>query len=97
MATTRKNSFKELGKAMEEQIPHAPSKDIEKSVMGNIRVLKIFGDITELYLPRVIDIFISLVGGKTNNSATLPSGGESAKEIDTPHGDANKHHSKEEL
>ena len=67
MADTKRNSFKQLE---EEQIdefliqrPGVPPQ-IEMGVMGNVRTVGFLGNILELYLPRVFELFISLVGGR---------------------------------
>lgn len=60
------NSFKKLE---EEQIDEFLNKrpgvppQIEMGVAGNMRTIGFMGDILELYLPRVVDLVISLVGG----------------------------------
>ena len=79
MAETKPNNFQQLEedqiKTIIEQQPGVPPQ-IEMGVMGNVRILGFMGDILELYLPRVYDMFISLVGGQRED--TVDSQGESA-------------------
>jgi hypothetical protein len=46
----------------EKQYPQAPP-EIEKEVTGNVQVIKLMGNIVELYLTRIIDMFLSMMGG----------------------------------
>ena len=64
------NSFKQLAEE-EEKFPHPPP-ETELGIMGNVRVFHFMSDILELYLPRVFDIFIALVGG-ADQDADQPS------------------------
>jgi hypothetical protein len=71
MAETKLNNFQQLEKQqikeLLEQKPHVSPK-IEMGVMGNVRTMGYMGDILELYLPRVFDLFISLFGGRKDKS-----------------------------
>ena len=60
-----KNNFQLLAQEEEEQFPHPPP-ETELGIMGNIRTFNFVTDVLELYLPRVFDIFIALVGGSTS-------------------------------
>jgi hypothetical protein len=61
-----KNNFQLLAQEEEELYPEAPP-ETELGVMGSIRTFTFLTNVLELYLPRVFDIFIVLVGG-TNDS-----------------------------
>ncbi len=61
-----KNNFQLLAQEEEEQYP-TPPPETEMGIMGNIRTFTFMTDVVELYLPRVFDIFIALVGGKTES------------------------------
>ena len=56
------NNFKLIGKEEEEMFPHPPP-DTEKGVMGNIRTFQFMSNVLELYLPKIFEVFISLIGG----------------------------------
>ena len=62
-----KNNFQLLAQEEEEQFPHPPP-ETKLGIMGNIRTWHFVTDVLELYLPRVFDIFIALVGGNTSKS-----------------------------
>ena len=59
-----KNNFQLLAQEEEEQYPHPPP-ETEKDVMGSVRTFNFVTNVLELYLPRVFDIFIALVGGNS--------------------------------
>jgi len=59
---TNNNSFKQLGQEEEEMYPHPPP-ETELGIMGNVRVFNFMSNVLELYLPKVFEVFISLVGG----------------------------------
>ena len=61
------NSFKQLGKEEEEMYPHPPP-GTEMGVMGNVRVFSFMSNVLELYLSRVFEMFVSLVGGTTDTA-----------------------------
>ena len=63
-----KNNFQLLAQEEEEQFPHPPP-ETELGIMGNIRTLHFVTDVLELYLPRVFDIFIALVGGSSSKDS----------------------------
>ncbi len=56
------NSFKQLGKEEEERYP-SPPPETELGVMGNVRVFSFMSNVLELYLPKVFEMFVSLIGG----------------------------------
>jgi len=58
-----RNNFKELENEELKKYPHTPD-EIEHNVKGSMRFVQFIGDIVELYLPKVFDLFISLAGGE---------------------------------
>lgn len=78
------NSFKQLGKEEEEMYPHPPP-ETELGIMGNVRVFNFMSNVLELYLPKVFEVFISLVGGssevKSKGSAPKGTSDDEANEI----------------
>lgn len=68
-----KNNFQLLAQEEEEQYPQAPP-ETELGVMGNLRTFTFLTDVLELYLPRVFDIFIALVGGSNDSADDGPKG-----------------------
>jgi len=57
------NNFKQLEEEMLKEQPHAPLH-IGRNVDGNIKVFQMVGDMIELYMPRVFEMLVSLVGGE---------------------------------
>lgn len=79
------NSFKQLEEEHESLHPHTPP-DIEENVMGNMRVIHYMGNVLELYLPKVVKLFISMLGGHESSSN---QDGESGKDSgNSPEGGA---------
>jgi len=70
------NSFKQLGEEEDNKYPHPPP-ETELGVMGNVRVFNFMSNVLELYLPKIFDMFVTMVGGgvDTPNNNTLQSGG----------------------
>ena len=59
------NSFKQLQE--EEERQHPPPPEIEENIMGNMRFLKFFGEMIELFIPRMIEMFAAMLGGRTSS------------------------------
>jgi len=71
MAETKLNNFQKLERQqIIEHLDEKPgvSPKIEMGVMGNMRTIGFMGDILELYLPRVVDLVISLFGGERDQT-----------------------------
>ena len=62
-----KNSFKLLEEEHLSAHPHTPP-EIEQNIAGNMRVAQMVGNVLELYLPRFLSIFVSILGGGSNDS-----------------------------
>jgi len=73
-----KNNFKKLEEEQMKENPHTPP-DIENNIKGSMRLFHFMGDIVELYLPKVFDLVLSLVGADRNEQAEE---GEEAGELD---------------
>lgn len=70
------NNFKELERQNEEQFRKGESANkIHKNVSHSMRFFQFFGNIFELYLPRVLGVFVNMSGGAPNmeNSAERSS------------------------
>lgn len=62
------NNFKELEKLNEDQFRDSASDNqIRKNVSHSIRFFRFFGDIFELYIPKVIGVFVNMSGGAPND------------------------------
>ena len=82
------NSFKQLGKEEEERYPHPPP-ETEMGVMGNVRVFQFMSNVLELYLPKVFEMFLSLIGGTSDSddSSETPTGNSRKDGGNSPHGE----------
>ena len=82
------NNFKQLGKEEEERFPHPPP-ETEMGVMGNVRVFQFMSNVLELYLPKVFEMFLSLIGGTLEaEGSSPPPAGNSRKDVDdSPNGE----------
>ena len=75
------NSFLKLMEEEEKQYPHAPP-EIEKEITGSVRVMKFMGNVVELYMPRLFDMFLSMMGGKVNEIPERNLQGDSESDSD---------------
>lgn len=75
------NSFKLLAEEEEEEYPQAPP-ETELGIMGNVRVFGFMTNVLELYLPRVFDVFIALVGGANANEDNTAEPGNARNDSD---------------
>lgn len=62
------NNFKQLEEDAINQHPHAPIR-VEKNLNGNIKVFDMAGQVIELYMPRLFDLLIILLGGEPEGRA----------------------------
>jgi len=76
------NSFKQLGKEEENRYPHPPP-ETEMGVMGNVRVFNFMSNVLELYLPKILDMFVTMVGGVSESSKATFKPGANASEDNT--------------
>ena len=71
MSESKLNNFQQLEeeqiKELVNQKPDVAPK-IEMGIMGSMRTFNFGGNIVELYLSKIIDLFISLLGGSRDNS-----------------------------
>ncbi len=56
------NNFKTMDEEMRDKYPKAPS-EIEHNVKSNIHTYSFFGKVVELFIPRIFDSLINMVGG----------------------------------
>ena len=79
-----KNSFKKLMEEEEKLYPHAPP-EIEKEIKGSVGMIKLMGNVVELYLTRIIDLFLTMMSGnivQTENSERQEDSDDSPDEKD---------------
>ena len=68
-----KNNFKQLEEVyISRQPPHA-RKTIENNIHSNMGLISYVGRVVELYIPRVLDMIISLIGGNSESVVRGPS------------------------
>ncbi len=60
------NNFKKLMEEEQEQSPQVPPS-IEREVMGSARTIRLMSDMVELYLPRLFNIFVAMLGGNRDS------------------------------
>lgn len=59
------NNFKTIDEEMRDKHPKAPA-EIEQNVKSNIHTYTFFGKVVELFIPRIFDSLINLVGGESS-------------------------------
>lgn len=77
------NSFKLLGDEEENKYPHPPP-ETEMGIMGNVRVFNFMSNVLELYLPKVFEMFISLVGGDSKGNKNIDTPSTDKEETNKP-------------
>ena len=55
-----RNSFQELGKEIQEQ--HQPPRYVSNNIRKNIRFFHLFGDLIDLFFPKVVNIISNMLG-----------------------------------
>lgn len=60
------NNFKALEEQQEAQF-RGKSEDIQKNVTHSVGIVKLIGNIFELYLPRVFSVFTYMSGGSSTD------------------------------
>lgn len=81
-----KNNFKKLEEEQLRQTPSAPP-EIESNVKGTVRVFQFMGDIVELYLPKVFDMFVTIMGGEKKNEEEVKNIGNSNADTEFSEGE----------
>lgn len=64
------NNFKRLEQENKEHFESGPSREVSRGVKGNIRIIKFISEIFELYLPKAIDVLVSISGGEGNKAGS---------------------------
>jgi hypothetical protein len=65
------NSFLQMMEEDERMFP--PPPEIEENVLGSLRILTIMGQAMELYIPKVLEMFIATLGGTLKEIDKLPT------------------------
>jgi hypothetical protein len=58
---TTVNSFKQI--LEEDELRFPPPPEIEENILGSLQILTIMGEAMELYIPKVLEMFILTLGG----------------------------------
>ena len=64
-----KNNFKKLEEDLISQYGEPPSK-VKDNIDGTFGIFRAFGDIVELFIPKMLDLFLSLFGAHSDNSSS---------------------------
>jgi len=78
-----KNSFKELEKDSQKQFENK-DKQIKENINRSIGFFHFIGDIIELFVPRVVQVFLGISGGPGPNKEVEDGGSRSSDTQDTP-------------
>ncbi len=65
------NNFKMMDDEMKDKYPKAPA-EIEHNVESNIHSYSFFGKVVELFIPRIFDSLINMVGGGSKKNLSNP-------------------------
>ena len=64
-----KNNFKKLEEDLISQYGEPPSK-IKANIDGTFDIFRACGDIVELFIPKMLDLLLSLFGAQSDNSSS---------------------------
>lgn len=78
-----KNNFHNLSDEEESHINPNQLSTIKANVWSSLGMVRAFGDVLDIYLPKLRDFFIVLVGGK-GNDGTPPNIGKQTDDVDAP-------------
>ena len=87
------NNFKRLEEEEEVGRGHSPLPPrVGRNVRGNIGLIEFIGNIVELYLPKVFEMFSSISGAPDQGADNLPKSNQGAPgEIDPSDDDDDEH------
>ena len=60
-----RNNFKRLEEEEEKRYPGAPP-EIESNIQSEIGIFKMIGQIVDMYLPKVVEVFVMITGGNVD-------------------------------
>ena len=67
------NNFEKLQEQQEEHYYSSEGgNNLKKEVMGTLTTFRFIGSVIDVYLPKVIDMFIAFSGGNSENDANNP-------------------------
>lgn len=67
----KKNNFQRLEKEDFDRVPKLNL--IANRVQGRLNNMRLFGNVVDLYLAKVIDVFVMMTGGDVDTSKKYPS------------------------
>ncbi len=67
----RTNNFKRLEEEEFNNMPEPPA-EIQNNIVGQVNLFRFIGDIIELYLPKVVDLFVQMSGGDQSSARRSP-------------------------
>ena len=62
------NNFQKLQEENEEQYYTEHGSDLRDNLLGTFSTYRFIGDIIDVYVPRVVDLFIAIAGGGESDS-----------------------------
>lgn len=72
------NNFKKLENNQLRNQPPDARESVERNVSGSLGLLSYIGRVVELYIPRVVDMIVYIVGGSAEQDSPPHSRGERA-------------------
>ena len=70
------NNFQKLQQENEEQYYTEHGSDLRDNLLGTFSTYRFIGDIIDVYVPRVVDLFIAIAGGgESSSSKSTPKSG----------------------
>ena len=77
-------NFQKLQKEQEEiYYANESGENLKKDLLGTLTTFRFIGSVIDVYLPRVVDMFIAIAGGSAEDKAN-PDGANSTKRSNDP-------------
>ena len=67
------NNFQKLMHEEEENYEQRPNDQIHKSVWGTLSLFRLVGDLVDVFIPRAMDIFVMVAGGRGGGEEEKPT------------------------
>lgn len=63
------NNFQRLQQETEEDFYSQNKNGLEENLLGTFSTYRFIGNVIDVYVPRVVDLFIAIAGGEIENSS----------------------------
>lgn len=62
------NNFQKIQRETEEEFYSLEGRGVEENLLGTFSTYRFIGNVIDVYVPRVVDLFIAITGGEIKES-----------------------------